>query len=241
MADTGTGMQAALAITAAWAQKLRTGEGQFIELSMQEVMTMFMRTTGVMQWNKEPARRRGHRGGAPTGMYPCAPGGENDYVHMLVSSTRMWDQLCLAMDRDDLLVDPRFRTARLRGENADALDAEIRKWTMNHEKFEAMRLLCESGVAASAIFDTMDVFHDPHLNARGFIQSLEHPEAGTVTLMGLPIRMSKSSVPLKIAPLLGQDTVSVLSEELGLSNDELEALSRSGAIGISTTAYAAAE
>ena len=241
MADTGTGMQAALAISAAWAQKLRTGEGQFIEISMQEVMTMFMRTTGVMQWNKEPAKRRGHKGGAPTGMYPCAPAGENDYVHMLVSSTRMWDQLCVAMDRDDLLIDPRFETARLRGENSDALDAEIRGWTMKHEKFEAMRILCEAGVAASAIFDTMDVFNDPHLNARGFIQEVEHPEAGTVTLMGLPIRMSKSSVPLQAAHLFGADTESVLSEELGLSGTELQALSRSGAIGISVTAYAAAE
>ena len=59
--------------------------------------------------------------------------------------------------------------------------------------------------------------------------------------MGLPIRMSKSSVPLQAAHLFGADTESVLSEELGLSGTELQALSRSGAIGISSTAYAAAE
>lgn len=231
MADSGTGMQAALAITAAWAQKLRTGQGQFIEISMQEVMTMFMRTTGVTQWGREPVRRRGHRGGAPTGMYPCAPGGPNDYLYMLVSDTRMWDRLCVSIGRDDLLTDPRFASGRLRMAHADELDAEISQWTRGHTKFEAMRILCEGGVAASAIYDTMEVLHDPHLKERGFIEEIEHPVAGPVTLMGSPLRMSASRVPLRAAPLLGADTSTVLASELGLSEGDLAALRREGAIG----------
>ncbi len=241
MADTGTGMQAALAITAAWAKKLRTGEGEFIEISMQEVMTMFMRTTGVMQWGKTPAQRRGHRGGAPTGMYRCKGGGSNDYVHMLISNTRMWDQLCVAMERDDLLVDERFQSARGRQSHADELDAEITSWTMQHEKFEAMHILCRQGVAASAVFDTMEVFHDEHLRARNFFHEVEHPEAGTVTLMGSPIRMASSPVVMRTPPLLGQDTAEVLSSELGLSAREIEELAGDGAIGTVMTAAAGAE
>ena len=221
---------APLAITAAWAQKLRTGEGQFIEISMQEVMTMFMRTTGVTQWGKEPVKRRGHRGGAPTGMYPCAPGGANDYVYMLVSDTRMWDRLCVTIGRDDLLTDPRFANGRLRIEHVDELDPEIAKWTMQHTKFEAMRILCEGGVAASAIYNTLEVMNDPHLRARGFIEEIEHPAQGAVTLMRSPIRMSKSNVPLKAAPLLGAHTDEVLSAELGLTEDALRDLRTDGAI-----------
>ena len=230
MADSGTGMQTALAITAAWAQKLRTGEGQFIEISMQEVMTMFMRTTGVTQWGREPVKRRGHRGGAPTGMYPCAPGGSNDYVYMLISDTRMWDRLCVTIGRDDLLVDPRFTTGRLRIANADALDAEIARWTRTHTKFDAMRILCEGGVAASAIYDTLEVMRDPHLGARGFIEEVEHPVEGTITLMGSPIRMSKSKVALRAAPLLGADTDAVLAAELGLEGAALQELRTVGTI-----------
>ena len=224
VADTSTGMQAALAITAAWAQRLRTGQGQLIELSMQEVMTMFMRTTGVLDWAVRPAARRGHRGGAPTGMYPCAPGGPNDYIYMLIATTRMWDQLCVAIGRDDLLIDPRFQTAQLRHQHADELDAEISAWSRRHTKFEAMHILCEAGVAASAIYDTMDVFGDPHLQARGFIEQVDHPVNGPVTLMKSPIRMLASEVPLTRAPLLGEDTDDVLTAELGLSEDALEAL-----------------
>jgi formyl-CoA transferase len=230
MADSGTGMQTALAVSAAWAQKLRTGKGQFIEISMQEVMTMFMRTTGVTQWNKEPVKRRGHRGGAPTGMYACAPGGPNDYVYMLISDTRMWDRLCVTIGRDDLLVDPRFTTGRLRIQHADELDAEIAKWTREHTKFEAMRILCEGGVAASAVYDTMEVMNDPHLRARGFIETVEHPAQGAVTLMNSPLRMSESQVPLRPAPLLGADTDDILGVELGLTAAELSDLRACGAI-----------
>lgn len=230
MADSGTGMQTALAITAAWAQKMRTGEGQFIEISMQEVMTMFMRTTGVTQWGREAVKRKGHRGGAPTGMYACEPGGPNDYVYLLISNTRMWDQLCVTIGRDDLLTDPRFASGRLRIEHADELDAQIAAWTRQHTKFEAMRILCEGGVAASAIYDTLEVLHDPHLRARGFIEEVEHPVEGTITLMRSPLRMSRSDVPLRAAPLLGADTSTVLATELGLSEDAIAALRAAGGI-----------
>jgi formyl-CoA transferase len=230
VADTGTGMQAALAITAAWAQRLQTGKGQHIEVSMQETMTMFMRTTGVLDWAERPAPRRGNRAGAPSGIYPCAPGGANDYLYMLVATTRMWDQLCVAMDRDDLLVDPRFETEALRRKNFEALDHEISLWTRRHGKHEAMRLLCEAGVPASATFDTIDVFNDPHLRARGFIEQVEHPVEGMVTLMGSPIRMSESSVSLRPGPVLGADTEEVLLGILEMTAEEVAALERAGAV-----------
>ncbi len=235
MADTGTGMQAALALTAAWVQKMRTGKGQLIELSMQEVMTMFMRTTGVTEWNRQPAPRRANNGGAPTGMYPCKPGGPNDYVFMNIANTRMWDQLCIAIDRPDLLTDPRFASGRLRIQNSAALLPEIANWAAQHTKFEAQKILCEGGVAAHAVYDTMEVFGDEHLNARGFFHKVEHPQAGTLTLMGSPIRMGRSSVPIKAAPLLGADTGAVLAEELGLSAEALQELDRKGAIGLAET------
>jgi formyl-CoA transferase len=231
IADTGTGMQAALAITAAWAQRLQTGNGQFIELSMQEVMTMFMRTTGVEYWAARPAPRRSHnRAGAPSGMYPCAPGGENDYVYMLVATSRMWDQLCVAIERADLLVDERYGTARDRVANSVSLDAEIAQWTQTQTKHDAMRILGEAGVPASAVFDTMDLFHDPHLEARGFVQQVEHPAEGPVTMLGTPIRMSESAVALEAAPILGAHSDEVLMGELGLSEEELSCLREDGVI-----------
>jgi len=93
-----------------------------------------------------------------------------------------------------------------------------------------MTLLSEAGIAASAVMDTQDVFHDPHLTARGVVQEIPHPEHGTVLLLDKPFRLEKSDVPLRAAPVLGAHTDSVLIAELGLTADELTTLRADGVI-----------
>jgi formyl-CoA transferase len=231
--DTATGAHTAMAILAAYVQKQRTGVGQVIEMSMHEVMTMFIRTTGINGWDLDgsPSPRIGNKlGGAPTDMYLCKPFGPNDYVYVMVGTPRMWEALCKVIDRLDLLEDPRFATGSGRQEHDDLLNAEIAAWCLTKTKHEAMALLADGGVAASAVMDTQDVFHDAHLQARGFVQEVPHPEYGTVLLLDKPFRLEKSHVPLQASPVLGADTDNVLASELGLAADDLAALRADGVI-----------
>ncbi len=229
--DSGTGMQMALAITAAFVQKQRTGEGQFIEIAMQEAVTLFMRTVGARQWGREETPRTGNRRGMPTDVYPCKGGGPNDYAFIMCVTTRMWDTLCAAIGKPELADDPRFETGLVRQENGDILWEEIAEWTRQYDKHEVMRILGDAGVPCSATMSTLDLFHDPNLTARGFIQEVEHEEAGTRILMGNPMRMSKSTVPLKAAPLLGGSTTEVLAADLGLDGAAIDALRTKGIVG----------
>jgi formyl-CoA transferase len=230
MGDSGTGIQMALAITAAYVQKLNTGEGQQIEISMQEAVTMFMRTMGLRSWAKEPAARTGSRTGPPTDVYPCAPGGINDYVFIMANTTRMWDTLCITIERPELLNDPRFETIAERVQNFDQLHEEISAWTRLRTKHEAMQILADAGVPCSAVMDTVEIFNDPHLNERGFIHTVEHPVAGPVKLLGFPPRMSASHVPLQPAPMLGDHTDAVLGHELDLCTEEITTLREQGIV-----------
>jgi formyl-CoA transferase len=235
MGDSGTGVQMALAITAAYHQQQRTGEGQLIEISMQEAVTMFMRTVGNRFWAKEPAPRPGvDQGNPPTSTYPCKGGGPNDWVFIMVNTTRMWDAFCTAIEWPELTVDPRFESVEARIEHRDELYEVISSWTCRHGKFEVMDILGPAGVPCSAVFDTLDLWNDRHLKERDFIQTVEHPVAGTVELMRNPIRMSGSQVPLQPSPILGAHTDEVLSTALGLSPADLESLRSAGAIGPST-------
>jgi formyl-CoA transferase len=229
--DSGSGLQMALAITAAYVQRQRTGEGQFIELSMQEAVTLFMRTQGLQGWGQTPGQRVGSRRGAPTDVYPCKGGGPNDYLFIMTVTTRMWDTLCAVIGRPELVNDPRFETGPARQEHGDELYEAIAAWTRQRTKHEAMRELAEAGVPCSAVLETQELFTDPHLSVRGLVQTVEHPDAGPVRVMRQPVRMPGSEVPLVAAPLLGQHTDEVLQADLCLGPDEIAALRAAGVLG----------
>ncbi len=231
--DCGTGVLMALALSAAYASKLTTGKGQLVELSMQEGVTWFMRTaigTGS-NFGQKAAPRSGSGRGAMMNLYPCKPHGPNDYVYLLVVTDRMWRALCGAIDRKDLIDDPRYSTGKQRFENRDDLFEAIACWTRGRTKHEAMAILGEAGVPASAVLDTADLFADPHLAERGFVRTVEHETRGPVRVLGSPMNLSESEVEIEAAPLLGRHTDSVLADELNLSQPEIDRLRADGVLG----------
>ena len=232
MGDAGTGVQAALAITAAWAQKLRTGEGQLIELSMQEAMTYYLRTAvSRTQFGEVPSPRTGNGENPLMSLYSCAPGGPNDYVFIMAVNPRMWEALANTIGKPELLQDPRFGSPAERLENNRALFDSIGEWMRTRTKQECMETLSEAGVCASAVYETHELFSDPHLIERDFIQEVTHPERGDIRLLGWPPRMSKSRVAIKAPPLLGEHTDEVLGSDLGMSREDLDALRAEGVVG----------
>jgi crotonobetainyl-CoA:carnitine CoA-transferase CaiB-like acyl-CoA transferase len=227
-ADSGTGMQAAIAVLAAYVEQQRTGHGQVIELSMQEAVTMFMRTLELEKWGLEPAGRHGYlRGRAAGGLYRCQGDGPNDWMFIYPVTTQMWDALCTTIGRPDMVNDERYCTAEARVANVDDVYAQISAWTTQHEKREAMRLLGAAGVPCSYVFDTMDLFEDEHLKERGLVQTVQHPVAGPVQLMR-PAMIMPGLEPIERSPLLGEHTDEVLSEFLGLDAAALDALATEG-------------
>lgn len=230
--DAGTGMQAALAITAAFVQRLRTGEGQLIELAMQEAMTYYLRTAvSRTRFGTVPSRRSANGENPFMAMYPCSPGGPNDYVYIMAVNQRMWDAVATAIEIPDLMKDERFANPRTRHENREALFDTIASWTRTKTKQEASAIFSKAGVCASPVNETTELFTDEHLLERNFIKQIEHREHGRVSILGWPSRLSKSSVDPIAAPLLGEHTDEVLREDLGLSKEQLADLHRRSVVG----------
>ena len=232
MGDAGTGMQAALAVTAAWAQKQRTGEGQLIELSMQEAMTYYLRTAvSRTRYGERAARRSGNGANPFVSLYPCQGDGANDYVFVMAVNPRMWAAVCRVIGKPGLLEDERFADGARRHANRELLYEEIASWTRTKTKREAMTAMAEAGVCASQVYETSDLFTDPHLIERNFIHELDHPDHGNIRLLGWPARMSRSRVDIHAAPLLGEHTDQVLAEDLGFDSRTIDSLRQRGAIG----------
>ena len=231
--DSGTGVQLCTAILAAYVQRLRTGEGQQIDISMQEAMTYFMRTRIAIggAWGKSVSGRNGNNGGLPpVNNYPCKPFGPNDWVFVMPVTSGHWDELCAAIGKPELLVDARFEKMENRVANSQALFDIFAEWTSDKTKHEVMEILGAAGVPCSACMDTAELHTDPHLTERGFVHTIDHPFHGEVPLLGFAPRLSASEVAIRRAPLLGEHSEEVLGEELGMTRDEIESLRAAGVL-----------
>jgi formyl-CoA transferase len=237
LGDTGTGMLLAISILAALYRRRGTGQGERIEIAMQDAMLQYIRVAlSTQATHGVAAQRNGAKVvlgfAVPSGIYPCKPGGLNDYVYVYTSRTNPahWRRLLEVIGREDLIGDPRFDTGVARQEHEPEIDDMIAAWTRLHDKREAMRVLGGAGVPAGAIFDTMELTDEADFERRGILQTMEHPTAGPFKMPGWPVRFGGRTPMVKPAPLLGQHTNEVLGEWLGLDADQIERLGKDNVI-----------
>jgi formyl-CoA transferase len=229
--DSGTGMHCVIGILAALMQRHQTGEGQQVEVSMQDAVVNLIRVSlRDHQRLGKPMPRTGNQLGAgvPGTTYRCHPGGANDYV-FIFAQQQMWHPLLRAIDRGDLVGDPRYETAAARHQRKAEVDALVEAWTSKRSKHEAMRILAGAGVPCGACLDTGEVLSDPHLRARDMIVEVQHPVRGGYVTAGNPVKLSASPTAIGPAPLLGQHRREILAE-LGYGDAEIDALEAEGAV-----------
>ena len=180
----------------------------------------------------QAAQRQPIGGNAPHGIYPCKPGGPNDYVYLLTSraNPEQWPRLLKLIGREDLIGDPRYDTGPARGERAAEVDELIATWTRQHTKEEAMKIIGAAGVPAGAVFDTLELLNDPSLAKRGIMQKIEHPTTGKLTVPAWPVRFDGTPPRVKPSPLLGQHNAEILGEWLGIGAGEIDALRAEGIV-----------
>ena len=195
----------------------RDGEGQTVDVSIQDVLSASMDRGGpnLVAWQYSGAlmhlrMRELRRNAIPRGVYPCQDG----YV-FINGTLQWWDRFCSMIGRPDL-IDDEETLARLEHiEHGGDLDALVYPWLLERTKQQVMEEAQEVGLPVGAINTMADVFADPHLREREFITTIEHPEAGAFEFPGLPIRMHGTPGALRRAPLLGEHTSEVLISELG--------------------------
>jgi len=228
--DSGTGMHCVIGILAALMQRHTTGEGQHVEVSMQDAVVNLIRVAlRDHQRFGKPLQRAGNQLNAvPATTYRCAPGGPNDYV-MVLAQQQMWHALLKAIGREDLIGDARYETAEARAKHVNEVNAVIEAWTSKRNKYEVTKILAAAGVPCGAVQDTGEVLNDPHLHAREMIVEVPHPVRGSYLTAGNPVKLSASPTKIESAPLLGQHNHEVLTS-LGYGEADIAELKAAGAI-----------
>jgi crotonobetainyl-CoA:carnitine CoA-transferase CaiB-like acyl-CoA transferase len=231
------GLYGCASLLTALVHRRRTGEGQYVNVSMVESMLQ-LATPALLQYQIDSAvpLRRGNRHPvfAPHGIYPCR--GEDRWVAIAVEDARAFASLARVIGRSDWIGDIAFETAESRRQRQDEIDAAILGWTKQQEPHHAARMLQEIGVAAAPVLHTEEIVRSPHLNEVGFFIDLVRDISGPQRQAGVAIRQDGRRLGANTpAPLLGEHSWVILQEYADLDRPAYEALLDDGVITLAPT------
>jgi benzylsuccinate CoA-transferase BbsF subunit len=229
--DFEVGVLMVVAILAALHHRERTGEGQYIDLSIAEAMTATL-PEAMMDYfmNGKVQGPIGNRDPqiSPHGVFPCA--GEDRWIAFAAVSDEEFGALCETLGAAAMTRDARYSGMRERLENVDALERELAALTGGFDRDELVARLRARKLAAGPNYNTGEVMADPAFHASKVGITLTHKEAGQRLIPGLPVHFSGFAPVYRGAPALGEHTDEVLSEVLGYTGAEIRRLREQGVI-----------
>jgi len=241
LGDPVGGVNGCAAVLVALIHARKTGQGQFIDLAQIECLMPFAApwiTVQSIGGLPPPRYRNRHPQFVPHGCFRCA--GEDKWIIVAVTDDDMWQRLATLLGRTDWAMDPSLRPAGARRAIEDEIEGEIEAWTLNRDEDEAMAELQAARIAAGVARLPIDLLQDRHLRSRAFLQELERAFIGVHPQPSMPIRENASPYLVRTsAPTLGEHNGEILSELLGLSDDEITQLAKDRIIG--TTMLSEAE
>ena len=230
-ADITAGMYAAFGILAALHARQKTGRGQFIDVSMLEGQLGIL--SGVIGTYLADGIVPQPMGTAYAALLPYQTfRTKTRDLALGIGSDKAWRTFCPLVGLERLTRDARYATNAARHANRTTLIATLQEalLTKTYEEWEA--ILLAAGIPVGAINTIDQVVDHPQVHARGALVACRHPTAGTVRVVGPPVRLSETPGAVRTpAPLLGEHTDDVLHDRLGLDDDEIERLRREGVIG----------
>jgi crotonobetainyl-CoA:carnitine CoA-transferase CaiB-like acyl-CoA transferase len=217
---------------AALLARQQTGQGMHVDCSQREMLASAMGAAlmdhamngriATTQGNDDPNM-------ILQGCFPCQ--GERGWVTISIDSEDAWQRLCGVLGDPDWTREPRFATPAQRRQHRREVAAYLGAWTASQTKFEVTQQLQAAGISAGPVLSAKELFDDAHLRKRGFFEVSTHPEAGTHPYYCRPMQFTKT--PLhndRPAPCFGEHNRYVFSELLGLSDEEIAALTRDGIV-----------
>ena len=231
--DVSTGTHAYAAIISALFHKFRGGGGQYIDISLVDVLFSY-HEMGVEVFDGSKGEMALTRSGtqhpllSPFGVFRC----DDKYI-FLIANRDQWLRLVKLINRPEMLEDPRFTDIMSRGENREEVNAAIQTWLDNiGDADEAVRLLQEHRVPSAPILSIPEVIEHPHMKARGTVRTVSDPVFGQLKIPNNPLRFSQFPEPLDLqAGFLGQCNHEILSEKLSYTDHQIAELEKNGIIG----------
>lgn len=225
LGDYLAGVFGAFGALAALHQREKTGKGQIIDVALYEPILRIIESV-VVRYDQtgrgKPLLGNQMEEDVPRNVYATADGGA---IAISCGSQSIYEGLAGAMERPDLITDPRFLSMALRVENRDAIDAEVAAWMLKQPTEAALEKLRSHRVVAGKVNRIEDVFADPHVAARQAIQTIVDDQLGPVRMPSPSPRLSDTPGQIRWAGQVpGAANDEVFGNWLGMSAGEIDAL-----------------
>lgn len=207
-----------------------SGEGQVVDVSLMEPLwRMFFGEVEAYDRFDHVRERTGNRhpNTAPRNIYETADG----YMTMSASNQKIFERVAEAIDKPELIDDPRFADNATRVENVEALDAEIEAWTRERTTEEAIEILEANDAIVGPVYDVADTFEDEQFRERDDFVEVDDPDVGEIRTAGLVPKFSRTPGDVEfLGPRHGEHNDEVFRDELGLDDETYRQLQEEGVI-----------
>lgn len=224
------GYVAAIAILAGVWRARREERGAEIDLSLFEVALSQLAYLGtwVASHGYQPVRRpnSAHQSIVPFQNFETSDG----WIVVACPKQSLWRQLCVSLDREDLVDDPRFATFDARDEHRDALLGILEPIFRQATTGVWLETLGAAGVPCAPVNDVADALLDPQVIARAALVDAMHPVLGAIRQLASPFRFDGAASTVRRGPFRGEDTVDVLRSVCGYPDEKIEDLIRAGVV-----------
>ena len=227
--DLNAGLFTAYGILAAYVNRLKTGKGQHVDSSLMEAGVAYTLWESAIYFTSgrlPGPNGSAHQISAPYQALPTSDG----YITVGGANQRNWERLCRAIGRAELITDPRFEVNAGRMANRPALEATLSETLKTQPMAHWLSVLEAVGVPCGPIYDISQVYADPQVIARDMVVEVEHPTAGTIRNVGIPVKFSETPGNIRRPPpRFGEHTEEVLTE-FGYTTDEIDTLRDRGIV-----------